>query len=196
MGSKFEVPDNEVVIARARKGDLEALETLYRTFEIPVFNMARRLCGTSGEAEDVVQDTFMEVIRSIAKFRGEAPIWAWIRSIATSKALMRLRGGRGRHLEDPLDEEILPDGKPPRAGDVTWGAWLPESKDLEKALVKLPPLTRAVVWLHDVEGYTHDEIAELMGRTASFSKSRLARAHERLRAELAPLEKEEACTQQ
>ena len=195
MGSKFEVPDNEVVIARAQKGDLEALETLYRTFEIPVFNMARRLCGTTGEAEDVVQDTFMEVIRSIAKFRGEAPVWAWIRSIATSKALMRLRSGKGRNQEDPIDEESLSCISPARAGDVVWGAHVPDSKDLEKALVKLPPLTRAVVWLHDVEGYTHDEIAELMGRTASFSKSRLARAHERLRAELAPLEKEEACTQ-
>lgn len=195
MGSKFEVPDNELVIARAQKGDLEALETLYRTFEIPVFNMARRLCGAAGEAEDVVQDTFMEVVRSIRTYRGEAPIWAWIRSIAASKALIRLRSARGRHLEDPLDEELLPDGAPPRAGDIVWGAFTPDSKDLEKALVKLPPMTRAVVWLHDVEGYTHDEIGALTGRTASFSKSRLSRAHERLRAELAPPEKEEACTQ-
>ncbi len=195
MGSKFEVPDNELVVARARKGDLEALETLFRTFEVPVFNTARRLCGTAGEAEDVVQDTFMEVIRSIAKYRGEAPIWAWIRSIATSKALMRLRSGKGRSLEDPLDEGSLSNEGPARAGDVSWGSYAPESKDLERALARLSPMTRAVVWLHDVEGYTHDEIARLTGKTASFSKSRLARAHERLRADLAPLVKEEACTQ-
>ena len=58
--------------------------------------------------------------------------------------------------------------------------------DLERALAALPAITRSVVWLHDVEGYTHGEIARLLGRTASFSKSQLARAHVRLRELLEP----------
>ena len=68
------------------------------------------------------------------------------------------------------------------------------SSDVERALATLPPLTRSVVWLHDVEGYTHGEIARLMGRTASFSKSQLARAHQRLRELLDPQSESLPCT--
>ncbi len=181
MGSPFAVPLDDVTLARARRGDEEALAVLVRTFEKPVFNLARRLLGDAAEAEDALQETFLEMVRSIHGYRGDGPFWGWIRKVAASKALMRLRARRGRAGQEPLDDgsgpaatttELRARGDAAPAGDRV---------DLETALAALPDASRAVVWLHDVEGYTHGEIATLMGRTASFSKSQLARAHARLR---------------
>lgn len=167
------------LVARARAGDLEALEHVYRAYRSAVYSLGRRLCGNAEDAEDVLQDTFLEVCRSIDRYRGDGSLWGWVRQVAVSKALMRLRCERGRgarsnggHGPDP---ETL--GVPPHepGGPI----------DLEAALSRLAPLTRAVLWLHDVEGYTHEEIGELLGKTTSFSKSRLSRAHRRLREWLA-----------
>jgi len=159
----------ESVVARARAGDPEALEALYRAFEVPVYNLARRICRTAEDAEDVVQETFFEVYRSIARYRAEGSLWGWIRTIAASKALMRLRRNKYRDTDELHDEVIG------RREDTHL------RMDLEAALERLPETSRAVVWLHDVEGYTHEEIAGMMGKTPSFSKSQLARAHARLR---------------
>jgi len=159
-------------IARARSGDLEALEALYRAFETPVYNLALRILRNPEDAEDVLQETFLEVVRSIKQYRGEGHLWGWIRRIAASKALMRIRRNQVRATEE-LHEEST--------GDHGLGGALPARIDLERALERLSETSRSVVWLHDVEGYTHEEIAELMGKTVSFSKSQLARAHTRLR---------------
>jgi len=130
------------------------------------------MCRTEEDAEDVLQETFFEVCRSIPRFRGTegGSLTAWIKRIAASKALMRLR--RNRYRETEALEDDLHVG--PRADQHL-------RMDLEAAFERLPPLSRAVVWLHDVEGYTHEEIAGMMGKTVSFSKSQLARAHTRLR---------------
>ena len=149
--------DAESVVARARQGDETALEALYRAFEVPVYNLARRICRTKEDAEDVLQETFFEVCRSIGRYREEGSLWGWIvRYIRDTDELHDELVGR-RHDETHL------------------------RMDLEAALERLPEVSRAVVWLHDVEGYTHDEIAGMMGKTPSFSKSQLARAHARLR---------------
>jgi RNA polymerase sigma-70 factor (ECF subfamily) len=161
---------NAQVVDRARTGDPAALEALYRAFETPVYNLARRICRTAEDAEDVLQETFFEVCRSIGNLREEGSLWGWVRTIAASKALMRLRRNRYRDT-DELDD----DAPGPRRGDSAL------RMDLEAALERLPEVSRAVVWLHDVEGYTHDEIGTMMGKTPSFSKSQLARAHQRLR---------------
>jgi RNA polymerase sigma-70 factor (ECF subfamily) len=170
MAEAFVLTVSDAVLARAREGHLEALEEVYRAFETPVYNLARRICRSGEDAEDVLQETFFEVCRSIGQFRGEGSLWGWVRTIAASKALMRLRHNRYRAAEE-LDEEIH------RVARTDAGLRM----DLEAALERLPELSRAVVWLHDVEGYTHDEIAAMMGKTVSFSKSQLARAHTRLR---------------
>jgi RNA polymerase sigma-70 factor (ECF subfamily) len=117
----------------------------------------------------VLQETFLEVVRSIKHYRGEGSLWGWIRKIASTKALMRIRRDSIRATET-LDEE--PGGRPMHIG---------ANLDLEKAFEQLSETSRAVVWLHDVEGYTHEEIADQMGKSVSFSKSQLARAHARLR---------------
>jgi RNA polymerase sigma-70 factor (ECF subfamily) len=95
-----------------------------------------------------------------------------VKRIAASKALMRVRREKYR------DADELPEDGP--AVGIN-GADVPLQLDLEAALMQLPDTSRAVVWMHDVEGYTHEDIAEMMGKTVSFSKSQLARAHARLR---------------
>jgi RNA polymerase sigma factor (sigma-70 family) len=158
------------VLANARSGDPAALEALYRAFESPVYTVARRICRTAEDAEDVLQETFFEVCRSLPDYRGEGSLWGWVRTIASSKALMRLRRNRYRDTDELHDEFAAAQRDHPHL-----------RMDLEAALERLPHTTRAVVWLHDVEGYTHEEIANMMGRTPSFSKSQLSRAHARLR---------------
>jgi len=153
----------------AQPGDEAALEALYRAFETPVYNLVRRILRRPEDAEDVLQETFLEVVRNIKQYRGEGYLWGWIRRIATTKALMRIRREQVRETES-LDEEP---GKP--------GMHIAANLDLERAFDRLSETSRAVVWLHDVEGYTHEEIADQMGKTVSFSKSQLARAHARLR---------------
>src|ERR671916_1433480 len=160
----------EAVVSRARAGDTEALGELYRAFEVPVYNLARRICRTSEDAEDVLQETFFEVCRSIGRYREEGSLWGWIRTIAASKALMRIRRNKYRET-DELHDGVT--GKRHEDNHLRM--------DLEAALERLSESSRAVVWLHDVEGYTHEEIARMMGKTPGFSKSQLSRAHARLR---------------
>lgn len=164
------LPNADAVVARAKQGDPVALEALYAAYSTPAYNLARRICRTTEDAEDVLQETFFEVCRSIRNYRGDGSIWGWIRTVTSSKALMRLRRNKYRDTDDLTDELA-----PSRAGSHAL------RMDLESALARLSETSRAVVWLHDVEGYTHEEIALQMGKTVSFSKSQLARAHQRLR---------------
>lgn len=170
-------------IQRAKTGDVEALERLYRAYEGTVYTLARRMCRAPEDAEEVLQETFLEICRSIKKFRGTAPgmLTAWVKRVTASKALIRIRYDKYREVE-ALDE----DGGWAGRRDVDVGLRM----DLEAALTHLSETSRAVVWLHDVEGYTHEEIAELMGKSVSFSKSQLSRAHARLRRMLG---EEEQC---
>jgi len=184
MTISLAVPD--ILVARAQSGDLEALEALYRAFETPVYNLALRVLRRPEDAEDALQETFLEVVRSIKQYRGEGHLWGWIRQIATSKALMRIRHDRVRETEEFHEESAAGAGEAAGVGVMAGSGGMspgavPAQIDLERAFEQLSETSRAVVWLHDVEGYTHEEIAEQMGKTVSFSKSQLARAHVRLR---------------
>ena len=174
--SRFtDIEIDPAIVRRAARGEAKAHEVIYRAFATPVYSVCLRFTRVPSHAEDLLQETFMEVIRSIRGFRDEAPLGAWIRRIAVTKALMFLRSAwhsRGQPLADGWDDAGAPPGVPAKPD---------EALDLDAALGALPPVARAVVWLHDVEGFTHKEIAELMGRTESFSKSQLARAYQRLR---------------
>ncbi len=166
---------DDLAIQRARAGDMDALEQVYRAYEGTVYSLARRICRSAEDAEDVMQETFFEVCRSIGGFRGEGPgsLTAWIKRVASSKALMRLRREKYRETD-----ELVEDGDAAARRDPDMALTL----DLEEALNRLSERSRAVVWLHDVEGYTHEDIADMMGMTVSFSKSQLARAHARLKS--------------
>lgn len=167
------------IIKRAAKGDIRAHEIIYRAFSAPVYSICLRFTKAPANAEDLVQETFIEIMRSIAKFRGEAALGSWIRRIAVTKSLMFLRSAwtkRGQSLADGWDDMTA--GEPVSHGISSHPD---DALDLDSALANLPDVSRAIVWLHDVEGYTHKEIAGLMGKTESFSKSQLSRAYQRLR---------------
>jgi len=191
--ASFAVSVDETTVARAKAGDEAALEELFRRFETPVYSLARRLTRSTHDAEDVLQETFLEVVRSIRRFRGDGSLAGWIRRVAASKALMKLRRRRGSALEEALSEDLADAGLAV-APEGSASSSAAERVDLETALGRLSAVARAVIWLHDVEGYSHDEIAAMAGKTASFSKSQLARAHARLRELLAPRVREEPCT--
>jgi RNA polymerase sigma-70 factor (ECF subfamily) len=165
---------DDLAIHLAKSGDLAALERVYRAYQGTVYTLARRICRSPEDAEEVLQETFLEVCRSIKKFRGTGPgsLTAWIKRIASSKALIRIRYEKYRQTEEFLEDSGW-------AGKLDGDTGL--QMDLEAALHQLSETSRAVVWLHDVEGFTHEEIAEQMGKTVSFSKSQLSRAHARLR---------------
>jgi RNA polymerase sigma factor (sigma-70 family) len=178
--SKFTDIDIEpAIIRRAAGGDAKAHEIIYRAFATPVYSVCLRFTRVPAQAEDLLQETFIEVMRSIRNFRGDAPLGSWIRQIAVSKALMFLRSAwhsKGQSLDDDWDEHM------PGTAESQGLSQHPDTAlDLDAALGQLPAVARAVVWLHDVEGFTHREIAGLMGKTESFSKSQLSRAYQRLR---------------
>jgi len=171
------------MVARARRGDMKAHEVIFRILGNPVYTLAFRITRSRATAEDVLQETFLEVIRSIRHYRREASLATWIRRIAVSKCLMHMRSAwnrRGRLYGDLTDLDMDPQ---PDSFTETRGVEL--RMDLESALECLAPTSRIVVLLHDVEGYTHREIGAMMQKTASFSKSQLARAHQRLQEVLA-----------
>ena len=175
----IDVPDS--LLARARGGDRAAFEQLYRWFERPVFTLALRIGGDREEARDVLQDTMLKVLGRIGEFRGNngSPFWGWVRQIAINEALMRLRRDKRLAQEVGVDDaDVFAEDNaplPPAAADAAL---------LQRALATLPTATRSVLWLYHAEGYTHDEIAALMQRTPSFSKSQLARGTRKLRAVL------------
>jgi RNA polymerase sigma-70 factor (ECF subfamily) len=171
------------IVRRAARGDARAHEIIYRAFATPVYSICLRFTKVPAHAEDLVQETFIEVMRSIARFRGEAALGSWIRRIAVSKALMFLRSAwtkRGEALGDDWHDVTAGD-----VGSHGVSRHPDDAMDLDRALSNLPDAARAVVWLHDVEGFTHKEIAGLMGKTESYSKSQLSRAYRRLRPMLA-----------
>mgnify|MGYP003666608541 CR=1 FL=1 len=178
--SKFaDIRIDDAIVKRAAKGDARAHEIIYRAFATPVYTLCLRFTKVPAHAEDLVQETFIEIMRSVAKFRGEAALGSWIRRIAVTKSLMFLRSAwtsRGQSLADGWDDMTPGD-------NLSHGISRhpDDAMDLDAALANLPDVARAVVWLHDVEGFTHKEIAAFMGKTESFSKSQLSRAYQRLR---------------
>jgi len=171
-------------VLRARAGDVSAQEAIYRAYQRPVRTLARRLVPRAAQAEDLAHDVFVEVLQSLGQYDGRGSFAGWVRTITVRKCLMHLRSPWHRGLRW-VEGLVPPDGDvvdgPPR--DSGCGG---EALDLERALAQLGDTARAVVWLHDVEGYTHGEIGALLGGTASLSKAQLVRAHARLRDLLEP----------
>ena len=171
-------------VPRARAGDMAAQEAIYRAFQKPVRTLARRLVPRASQAEDLAHDVFVEVLQSLSQYDGRGSFAGWIRTITVRKCLMHLRSPWHRGLR--WVEGLMPPDADVPGGGLADGSRDGRSVDLERALAQLGDTARAVVWLHDVEGYTHAEIGALLGGTASLSKSQLVRAHARLRELLEP----------
>ncbi len=162
--------NDEWLIARAKRGDREALTQIYRRFEAMVYSTALRFLGSSTHAMDALQDSFIAAFKAISSFKGEASLGTWIKQIVINRCLRELRD---RKLGTVLESE---------AELIDLGSHLEREHDLQRALQQLPDRTRAVIWLYFVEGYSHQEIAESFGQSTSFSKSQVQRGSEKLRA--------------
>jgi RNA polymerase sigma factor (sigma-70 family) len=179
MPSLHSIELSPEILDRARAGDREAHEDIYKTLSKAVFTLLRRLVPRPAIAEELLQDVFVEILRSLGSYRATGSFNGWVRSIAVSKALMYLRSPWHRGLGWLEADSVLSLHQ-----EAISTAFEPIDADLERALASLPSISRAVVWLHDVEEMTHAEIARLFGRSTSFSKSQLARAHRELRDRL------------
>jgi RNA polymerase sigma-70 factor (ECF subfamily) len=168
----FEIELDDLTLARARRGDLDACESIFRKFNQPAFSVAYRVCQCRELAQEITQEAFITVFRKLGQFRGDAPFWGWLRRVVVNHAISSLRKAP---KADPVELQDF-HGKAESASDQVGLAM-----DLESALAVLGAEDRTIVWLHDVEGYNHREIADLFGKTESFSKTRLSRARSKLR---------------
>ena len=177
--SEIHVSADELEAARA--GDVVARGALFERVAPATLAIIRRLVAQRALAEDLLQDTLIAMYEHLDDYRGEAPFGVWVRSIAVSRCLMAFRSPwhRARVALESWTEESW--SAPADSEGCT-----SDLIDLDRALARLSPVTRAVVWLYDVEGWSHEEIAKGFERTVSFSKSQLARGHARLRDDLLP----------
>lgn len=168
----FEIEMDEITLARARRGDLDACEQIFRLFQKPAFSVAYRVCQCPDTAQEITQEAFITVFRKLGQFRGDAPFWGWLRRVVVNHAISSIRKSP---KIDPVEFQDHHGSSESASEQVDM------AMDLESALATLGAEDRAIVWLHDVEGYNHGEIAELFGKTQSFSKTRLSRARARLK---------------
>ena len=178
----FHVAIDPDLVARAARGDAAALTALYAHYKRASYTLALRMLGDPAAAEDVVHDVFARLIVALRRFRGEAPFGAWLRRMVANAAIDELRRRQWLTLEEP-----------PTLAELPAAGALPERQvEAWQLLRRLPPRARAVLVLHELEGYTHRELAELFGQSESYSKSILARALHRLAAAVADTDEEPA----
>jgi RNA polymerase sigma-70 factor (ECF subfamily) len=176
-GSAFDIELDDLTLARARRGDLPACERIFRLYHQPAYAIAFRVCQCPELAQDITQEAFISAFRRLRQFRGDAPFWGWLRRVVVNHAISALRRQPRREMVEFADHHASAAGD---AGRIELGL------DLNEALARLDGEDRTVVWLYDVEGYSHAEIAAFFGLTESFSKTRLSRAHARLRELIRP----------
>lgn len=167
--SRVDIAEESRLVRRARWGDGAAFETLYSRHARAVHALALRLTGDPAAAEDVTQDTFMQLLRFLGRMAPDRPLRPWLKRVAANAAIDRLR--RARRMVE-LDQE------------ADWGSHdaMPDDDSGSLGLLqRFPPLVRTVVWLQVVEGWTHRELGERFGRSESWSKSLVSRALSRLR---------------
>lgn len=172
------------LIKRAQQGDADAFATLFHTHKMRIYSLCLRMTNNSAEAEDLAQDAFLQVFRKLATFRGDSALSTWLYRIAVNTVLMHFR--RKSPCRVSLDEPCNIQGgtKPIRREYGTRDGRLETSVTrvaLARAISELPDGYRAIFLLHEVEGYQHREIAELLGCSVGTSKSQLHKAKLRIR---------------
>jgi len=182
-------------IQRARDGDRTVFEFLYRLHSRRVYAVCLRMVGNTAEAEDLTQEAFLLLLRTIHTFRGESAFSTWLHRLVVNLVLMRLRKKSPpivsiEAIPDPDDETGWPSidiGAP----DLLLEGSL-DRINLERCIERLPVGYRTIFVLHDIEGYEHHEIAEILGRSVGVSKSQLHKARRRLRELLHEAQREKS----
>ena len=172
-------------IARAKEGDAECFEMLYGMHKRRVYSLTLRMTGNTAEAEDLTQEAFLQLYRKIGTFRGESAFSTWLHRLVVNIVLMHLR--KKGLQEVPLEDTDNRQEEPVKREYGDDDRRLIGSIDrvtLARAVEELPPGYRVVFVLHDVEGYEHNEIAQIMKCSVGNSKSQLHKARLKLRAAL------------
>ena len=177
-----ELPE-AVAIARAQRGDQQAFERLYHLHKARVYSLCLRMLGNPAEAEDMAQEAFLQLFRKVQTFRGESAFSTWLHRLTVNVVLMHLRkkGLPVISLEEATESDD--EEAPPRefgAEDLLLAGSL-DRVVLERVIEKLPTGYRLIFTLHDIEGYEHNEIAEMLDCSVGNSKSQLHKARLRLR---------------
>jgi len=174
------IADEDAVLARrAASADVAAFEQLYRRHHRRVHGVIVRLVGQAGaRAEDLTQEAFVRAWQALPAFRFESAVSTWLHRLAVNAALMELRSRRSRPWPEDDDEALESVATPDTAGRAMLG------RELEQAVASLPPRARAVLVLHDVEGWKHEEISIELGMAVGSSKAQLHRARGLLRERL------------
>lgn len=168
------------LVARVRAGEQAAERELFQHYAPGIYRLIYRLTGRAEQAQDWTQDTFIRAFSRLHQFRGDASLATWLRSIAISVTRNRMETVLRREQYAASMEEAESVPSPEVVAD-------PDLRErLEAAIEALPAGTRAVYVLHDLEGYTHEEISAQLGIVEGTSKSQLSKARARLRAALAP----------
>lgn len=171
---------DSTLVRAARDGDMRAFEALYRRHIGRVHGVIARLVGGHGaRAEDLAQEAFVRAWQALPAYRFESAFGTWLYRLAVNTALMELRARRSRPQMDGDEDAFDAIGGVDSAGHVT-----ALSIDLERVVATLPPRARAVLVLHDVEGWKHEEIAIELGMAVGSSKAQLHRARGLLRTRL------------
>ena len=175
----FDAGDDAALVRRAASADVSAFEALYRRHHRRVHGVIVRLVGQAGaRAEDLTQEAFVRAWQALPTFRFESAVSTWLHRLAVNTALMELRARRSRPLADDDEDALGSLSTPDTAGHAVLG------RDLERAVATLPPRARAVLVLHDVEGWKHEEIATELGMAVGSSKAQLHRARGLLRTRI------------
>jgi RNA polymerase sigma-70 factor (ECF subfamily) len=172
---------DRITLERARRGDTDACAAIYRRYATACFNLALRILGERAAAEDVVQEVFLKMMNTLSGFRGDAPFGVWLKRMTANATIDALRATQRFANEDP--ETVF-------ASMASGGADADQRVDAWSLLMRLPARARAVLVLHELEGYTHKELSELFGQSESYSKSILARALKKLSGAGEPIKTE------
>jgi RNA polymerase sigma-70 factor (ECF subfamily) len=169
-------------IERAKQGDADAFEALYDLHKRRVYSLCLRMTANAAEAEDLTQEAFLQLFRKIGTFRGESAFSTWLHRMAVNVVLMRLRKKNLPivPLDDPLESEEETSKKELGGPDQKLAGSV-DRMQIQRAVEALPPGYRTIFVLHDVEGYEHNEIANLVGCSIGNSKSQLHKARMKLR---------------
>lgn len=170
------------LVRRAQQGDADAFASLFHTHKARIYSVCLRMTNNTAEAEDLTQDAFMQVFRKLATFRGDSALSTWLYRIAVNTVLMHFRKKALRQIS--LDEPYNQDAKLVRREYGSKDDRLTGSVDriaLARAIRELPDGYRTIFLLHEVEGYEHQEIAELLDCSVGNSKSQLHKAKLRIR---------------
>ncbi|MGA8152821.1 MAG: sigma-70 family RNA polymerase sigma factor [Terriglobales bacterium] len=169
-------------IERAKQGDASAFQVLYSLHKRRVYSLCLRMTANTAAAEDLTQEAFLQLFRKIGTFRGESAFSTWLHRMAVNVVLMQLRkkGLNVVPLEETMEGEDEAPKKEPGADDVRLTGSI-DRLQLQHAITELPPGYRMIFLLHDVQGYEHNEIAEMVGCSIGNSKSQLHKARMKLR---------------